>query len=394
MENGALELLRRHIIVPRQPIMLRRRTIVSLVTGWVLLVVSPAGPALAYTGEDPGTYTACTFTQTNVTLGANGRHGYEFVALCGGSGRDFYARGAWDPVSRQTSESVVSGDWKMQSSASCPADPWLTGTPCSNARLSATSEDDRLRLPPPVSARVSGLDRNLLQAKISRAVPPPPPSPPLAPLAVRAVGHLGLNPTVSWSLADQSGNRPADHFEVEHRTPPTQGAPWIVEGTVVGPAGAQTPTTQRSFVLRTAARVDPNPGNEYRVCAVNHGGRTCSIPVALETGVLAHQEMLQPRGSGVAAPARPGPLAPGPRVAAAPQAPIVGPASRVTEALRAQLPALAPRVAVTPEGQGVALSGYVATAGDRDAVIRVAQTAVPGVPIDAVRLLVNPFVPR
>ncbi len=353
MENGALELLRRHLIMLRQPVMPRRRAIVSLVAGWVLLVVLPAGPALAYTGDDPGTYTACTFTQTNVTLGTNGRHGYEFVALCGGTGRDFYARGAWDPVSRQTSESIVSGDWKMQSSASCPADPWLTGTPCSNARLSATSEDDRIRLPPPVSARVSGLDRNLLQTKMSQAVAPPPPNPPLAPLAVRAVGNLGLNPTVSWSLADQSGNRPADHFEVEHRTPPGEGYPWVVEGTVVGPAVGQTPTTQRSYVLKTAARVDPRPGNEYRVWP--------------------------PAGA---------------RVATAPPVAIVGPAPRVAEALRAQLPALAPRVAVTPEGQGVALSGYVATAGDRDAVIRVAHTAAPGVPIDAVRLIVNPFVPR
>ncbi len=374
----------------------------GLLTG-ALLLAGPA-PALAYVGQDPRPVSSCTFTQLNVSLSVAGVRTYDFVALC--SDYSFVGQGRWDPASKQTAERITMGDWKLSSSALCDADPWITGAPCREAQLAASAHRDMVYMAPPVSARVLGWPSNDAAARLAQAKPPIP-NLPLPPLDVKAKSALGLAPTVSWSAADQSGNRPAEKFEIERQSPPGAGRPWIGEGSVAGPGGAQTASTRLAFKRQTS-KVDARTRHAFRVCTVNAAGRACSAPVELESAVLTERAtdttvsrssggtsaaealkresvLSQGGGSSAAAALKRESVLQGSKTAAVMAG---GLPARVKEQLKARVPASADKVTVTPQGAGVALAGTLATAAERDSVIEVAKSASGGAPVDGSKLLV------
>lgn len=99
---------------------------------------------------------------------------------------------------------------------------------------------------------------------------------PHAPLDVEAITIAGSpRVTVRWSLADQSGPRPATRFEIERASPPGENRPIFMETAIDGPNGVQTRSTPDRFT----ASVGPLPAgrvHSFRVCTVNDGGRACS----------------------------------------------------------------------------------------------------------------------
>jgi hypothetical protein len=114
-----------------------------------------------------------------------------------------------------------------------------------------------------------------------------PPLPPLKPLDVRARVPSTAStraPIVSWSTPDQSNRRPIKLFRIARQSPPGPNRPWIEEGVVAGPGGAQSASTRLALSFAAAA-VDPNAKHAYRVCAENEGGSACADPVPLTTAV-------------------------------------------------------------------------------------------------------------
>src|SRR5262249_2093937 len=144
---------------------------------------------------------------------------------------------------------------------------------------------------PPVSARANGIPRAQLQAKISQGQAQAQASnPPLAPLDVHATS-LGTAAFVAWSLADQGGNRPANSFAVEHRSPPGEARPWINAGSAPGPGGVQTRDTKMNYETRVA--IERGREYEFHVCTVNRAGRVCSQPVPVVEGHLGSSTQMQ-----------------------------------------------------------------------------------------------------
>ena len=106
-----------------------------------------------------------------------------------------------------------------------------------------------------------------------------PAIPPLAPLDVKVILTLDKKQAVvSWNTADQSNHRPVASFEIERQSPPGPNRPTLREANVAGPAGAQAVGTKLAFSVRSSA-LDPVLAHQFRVCAVNSGGRTCAAPV-------------------------------------------------------------------------------------------------------------------
>jgi hypothetical protein len=110
-----------------------------------------------------------------------------------------------------------------------------------------------------------------------------PPNAPRAPVDVRVIVPTKLadsQPHVSWNTPDQSAHHPIASYVIERQSPPGPGRAWIFEQEVAGPNGAQTAAAHLVFSIVTS-KVNVAGLHQYRVCAVNIGGRTCSDPVAI-----------------------------------------------------------------------------------------------------------------
>jgi BON domain len=282
----------------------------------------------------------------------------------------------------------------LTTTASCRADPWVTGAPCENSLYGLV--DPKNPNPPadlnllgynaPVSAHVGGVPRDVLQVKLSSATPPPPPPPPAAPdVPPRQVtAALGVtaadrdHATIWWQPPpDQtSTHRTVEWYEVQRK--PAQSSKWF--------------TVSRLSV--TARQLhDPDAmttPTEYRVCGGNAGGMRCSEPVTPVNRVLTTP------GAGSIQVERPQPSAPSHALAARPaESPAArvsdgALAARVEEKLKHDLPAIQPRVQVTASAGVVTLSGMVRAAADKAAVER-AASGVQGVTRIQNNLLVSPF---
>ncbi len=108
-------------------------------------------------------------------------------------------------------------------------------------------------------------------------------TPPRAPLdvAARAPAKLDAELTpilIEWNTPDQSQSRPVDSYTVERQSPPGPGRPWLVEGSLPGPKGAQAGKTRLAFQFKSAP-LDPRRPHAFRVCAVNDAGPTCAVEV-------------------------------------------------------------------------------------------------------------------
>ena len=199
------------------------------------------------------------------------------------------------------------------------------------------------------------------------------PHPPLAPLDVRARRRTlqDQKPEVTWSTPDQSEHRRIERYEIERQSPPGPNRPWIAEGTLPGPNGAQSASTQLAFRF-VGAVVSRNVTHVYRVCAVNPAGRACSAAAEVAEPDVAQdarskRDLVDARAPApsigkttAAATAMPKPAAPGAMLAApAAQSPTTGkrpaaPAASSTKAAVPQQPsAPAPGIANPPRALDV-----------------------------------------
>jgi BON domain len=230
----------------------------------------------------------------------------------------------------------------METSATCEADPWTTGAPCSGTKYYIRDPNHPNEQPSPgaimapVSARVSGLPRDQLQAKLASlpASAPPPPAPDMPPRNVRAVQQPTQPVTVFWAPpADQTSlHKTVQWYQCERR--PVGGPNWFSASGILAVQNTQCRDPDR-----------PQVKTEYRVCAGNAGGKKCSEPVLPEANMRVTSST--------------------PNVIRAADATL---ASAVVEKLKHDLPALQPRIQVSATNGIVTLAGSVATLQDKVAV--------------------------
>jgi Fibronectin type III domain len=121
-----------------------------------------------------------------------------------------------------------------------------------------------------------------------------PAYPPLAPLDVQAIVAAGNKHAVlKWNTPDQSNHRRITSYEIERQSPPGPNRPLLPEGSIAGPDGEQTVRTKLAHSFKSSA-IDPTAKHEFRVCAVNSGGRTCARPVALVVDTAGIKDMQNP----------------------------------------------------------------------------------------------------
>lgn len=236
-----------------------------------IALLLPTPPAIAYVGDDPVPMhvTQCTFAQVTATLGPDASVQYNVMGTC--DGNPITGKMAYSPSQQKMQEAFFYRGAKVQTMAQCPNDPWTTGAPCQDQKVSAqgANVDPIITQPVPLSLRVVGA-ANVFQNARANAAKPNPPGPPVNFKAV----ILGLGPStvVSWLGPDQQGPYgPYLDFVVEARPQNAGGAAWTTLGGTPRHAAANYQLT-----VKLPPPVAGTPGWELRACSKTVLASTCS----------------------------------------------------------------------------------------------------------------------
>jgi hypothetical protein len=244
--------------------------VAALFCGAIALVL-PRPPAIGYVGDDPVPVhvTQCTFAQVSAALGPDGGVQYNVMGTC--DGNPITGKMAYSPSQQKMQEGFFYRGAKVQTVAQCPNDPWTTGAPCQDQKVSAqgANVDPILTQPVPLSLRVVGA-ANVFQNARANAAKPNPPGPPVNFKAV----ILGMGPStvVSWLGPEQQGPYgPYLDFVVEARPQNAAGAAW----TRLGGTGRHAAANYQ-LTVKLPPPVAGTPGWELRACSTTVLASTCS----------------------------------------------------------------------------------------------------------------------
>lgn len=289
--------------------------------GFTTAILSLAvwGEGYAMVGSAPVMPRNCGFTQITAQLGPDGSVRYNVVGTCNGypiSGQLAYA------INQQMSERFFYSGAELRTTASCPADPWVTGARCQNPLVSAQGADpgDLIDAPVPLSRYVANAAQAFQIARANAALPKPP-GPPVNAKATTRFG--GGKTIVTWLGPDQQGAfGPYLNFNVEARPQRAEGAAWIKLGSLSRHAAPDYRLT-----VRLPPPVAGTGGWELRACSTTVLTSTCTHPIVPTIAPLTERDLRTSKDKIVATPPasskiRPMPQSPNAAAATAPPAPL------------------------------------------------------------------------
>lgn len=241
----------------------------ALVFGSMVLPFAVVSEALAYVGQDPIIRPAqCNLTQVTAEYGPDASIRYSFLGTCNSQPVTGEARYA----NQQMAERFYYQGAQLNTSARCPADPWVTGATCEDQKVAAKGADPGSLIyeKAPLSRRIS--DTKLFQDAKANATRPKPPGPPVnAHAKMKSI----QNAIVYWLGPEQQGNYgPYLNFIVEARPQKAEGAAWTKLG---GIARHSDPNYKLSVRLPPAP--EGGSGWELRACATTAFNQTCTSPI-------------------------------------------------------------------------------------------------------------------
>jgi hypothetical protein len=230
--------------------------------------------SFAYTGDDPA-YSpdySCRIGQVTAQLGPDGSIKYNLTGNCGNN--PITGQMAYSPSQHKMNERFYYGGADVTAMATCPADPWTSGAPCQDQKISAKGADPGplLNFRVPLSLVVAGSGAVFQNARATASKP----NPPGPPVNAKAVTHaLPGTATVFWLGPDEHAPYgPYLDFIVEARPQNAQGAAWTRLGGLARHAAADY-----QLAVKLPAPVPGTAGWELRACSTTSLATTCTSPL-------------------------------------------------------------------------------------------------------------------
>lgn len=253
---------------------MKRRMKIGIGLGSLVFMTTITNGSFGYVGQDPILLPQCTLTQITGAYGPDGSIRYSLTGTCNNqpiTGQVGYSS------NRQMAEKFFYRGAQITTTATCPADPWVSGAPCENSNIAAKGADPgpllQHRVPLSLGVGNESVTVGLFQQAKTNASRPKPPGPPIN---ARAKMTTPRSATISWLGPAQQGNfGPYLNFIVEARPRNTEGAAW----TKVGGIGRHTaPDYQLTVKLPTTSNIET--AWDVRACATTVFASTCTNPIS------------------------------------------------------------------------------------------------------------------